>query len=266
MVAYADPQLGGLDDLVEGRLPERAGEVIANEVDGDIGYALGDVVTVAGGPSLTVVGVAEDIGINVAPTVFTTPETYLEALRSRNPELAQLPPPNVLGVRPTDGTSPAELAERITAADPDLDALTRSGAADDNPGVASIRQSFNVIFLLFALVVPLVTGLFFLILTFQKAGALTLLRAIGGPARRLVGALLVQVSVVLGVGIAVGLAGYTALSSARISGLPLRFESTAVVVWVVLIAGLGVLSSLASIRRVLRIDPIEATTGQGVRP
>ena len=42
-----------------------------------------------------------------------------------------------------------------------------------------------MIFLLYGLVVPLVTGLFFLIITVQKAGSLTLLRAIGAP-RRLV--------------------------------------------------------------------------------
>ena len=69
----------------------------------------------------------------------------------------------------------------INAQSDDLDALTRDQAADEAPGVAQVRQSFQVIFLLYALVVPFVTGLFFLIITVQKAGALTLLRAIGAP-------------------------------------------------------------------------------------
>ena len=43
-----------------------------------------------------------------------------------------------------------------------------------------------MIFLLFGLVVPLVSGLFFLIITLQKARTLTLLRAIGVPAGSLV--------------------------------------------------------------------------------
>ena len=47
-------------------------------------------------------------------------------------------------------------------------------------------------------------------------------------------------------------------------GLALQFETTAVVFWSVLLLSLGVLSSLVAARRVLRIDPIEATTGQGV--
>ena len=261
VVAYDDPALGGLPELTDGRQPEVPGEVIANRADADLGYRLGDTVTVVGGPALTVVGVAEDVGLNVAPTVFTTSETFLQMLESRNPGITALPPPNALGVQPADGVDAAELAERISAADPNLDALTRSDAADRNPGVASIRQSFNIIFALFALVVPLVTGLFFLIITFQKAPTLTLLRAIGGSARRLVSALLVQVTIVLGAGIAVGVLGYAAISTVRISGLPLKFETSAVIGWVALIAVLGVLSSLVSIRRVLAIDPIEATTG-----
>ena len=49
-----------------------------------------------------------------------------------------------------------------------------------------------------------------------------------------------------------------------LGGLALQFETTAVVFWSVLLLSLGVLSSLVAARRVLRIDPIEATTGQGV--
>ena len=45
---------------------------------------------------------------------------------------------------------------------------------------------------------------------------------------------------------------------------PLRFETGAVVFWTVLLVGFGVVSSLVSARRVLRIDPIAATTGAGV--
>ena len=50
------------------------------------------------------------------------------------------------------------------------------------------------------------TGLFFLIVTFQKSGALTLLRAIGAPAGRLVSSLLFQVVLILGLGLAFGTA------------------------------------------------------------
>ena len=77
--------------------------------------------------------------------------------------------------------------------------------------MAQVRQSFQVIFLLYGLVVPFVTGLFFLIITFQKAGALTLLRAIGRPADASSRSLLVQVVIIVGLGLVVGIALYTPL-------------------------------------------------------
>jgi putative ABC transport system permease protein len=82
-----------------------------------------------------------------------------------------------------------------------------------------VRQSFQVIFLLYGLVIPCVTGLFFLIVTFQKAGALTLLRAIGAPAGRLVSALLIQSGIVLGAGFLIGLALYLPVSQQRLGGI-----------------------------------------------
>ncbi len=264
VLAYDDPALGAPRSVSEGRLPAALGEVLANSTDAERAYRLGDRITVAPtGLELTVVGRSSDVGLNVLPTLFTTTDTYLDVLRTRNPD-ATLPPPNALGVRPADGVSPSALAEAINARSPDIDALTRSAAADQNPGVQSIRQSFSVIFLLFGLVVPLVTGLFFLILTMQKAGTLTLLRALGASPRRLVAPLLAQVTVVLVAGLALGVALYALTTQARVGGLALRFESSAVFTWCAALAALGIVSALASIRRVLAIDPIAATTGAGV--
>ena len=170
----------------------------------------------------------------------------------------------MLGVIPADGFSPAEAVTSINEQSLDLDALTRGDAAALTPGVAQVQQSFNIIFLLYGLVVPCVTGLFFLIVTFQKANSLTLLRAIGAPAGRLVSSLLIQVVVIIGAGLLIGTLLYFPVSQQALGGVALSFETGAVVFWSVLLLTLGVLSSLVAARRVLRIDPIEATTGQGV--
>ncbi|MCB9372068.1 MAG: peptide ABC transporter permease [Microthrixaceae bacterium] len=265
LVGYEAEGLGSPTALTAGRFPERDGEVVANEADADLGLGLGDTVALEpGGLELTVVGQAEDINLQVTPTLFTTYDTYVAAVRSVNPD-ARDPLPNAIALTPAEGVTPDQLSAAVNAADPEADALPRAAAADETPGVAQVRQSFQVIFLLYALVVPLVTGLFFLIITFQKANALTLLRAVGAPARRLVAALLVQVVIVMAAGIALGTALYAPLSVQRVGSIPLRFETRAVVVWTVVLMLLGVLSSLFSARRVLRIDPVEATTGAGVQ-
>ncbi|MEM9714422.1 MAG: FtsX-like permease family protein [Actinomycetota bacterium] len=258
-----DP-LGAPAELSAGRYPEAPGEAVASAADERFGYGVGEVVRLLpGGLELTIVGLADDVQLNVAPTLFTSYDTWIDAVVSVNPDAGE-PLPNVLAVSPADGVSASQLVDRINDQSLDLDALTRSDAAAETPGVSQVQQSFTLIFLLYGLVVPCVTGLFFLIVTFQKAPALTLLRAIGAPARRLVNALLVQVLLIVGGGLVLGIALYAPLSQRTLGGLPLRFETGAVIFWSVLLIVLAVASALVAARRVLRIDPIEATTGAAV--
>lgn len=261
LLGYEDPALGAPSSLIEGRYPEGPGEAVGSDANDADGFGVGDTVTVVpGGLEITIVGLARDVQLNAGPTLFATFDTYVDAVRSVNPDAGE-PLPNVLGVSPADGVSASQLADNINDQSNDLDALERDRAADLTPGVSDIQQSFRIIFLLYGLVIPCVTGLFFLIVTLQKSGSLTLLRAIGAPVSRLVNALLIQAVLIIGAGYAIGLALYTPVSQQRLGGIPLRFETTAVIFWAVLLLVLGVASSLVSARRVLAIDPIEATTG-----
>jgi putative ABC transport system permease protein len=126
-----------------------------------------------------------------------------------------------------------------------------------------VTTSFNIILTLAFVVVTLVVGIFFVILTVQKANALTLLRAIGADAGFLTRALLVQVvAVVLG-GIAVGAALLAVAALASSPTFPISFEASTVLSRGAAVAVLAVIASLAAIRRVLRIDPAEATVSMG---
>lgn len=260
------PGLGSPTTLSSGERPAADGEAVGSDVD----FSLGDEVTVpAAGPgaepvTLTVVGLARDVQLNVTPTLYTDFATYEAAVRAANPDATAVLP-NAIAVEPADGVDVDQLLERIDAASTEADALTREQAADESPGVAQVRQSFQVIFLLYGMVVPLVTGLFFLIITLQKSGSLTLLRAVGAQGGVLARSLLIQVLVIVGLGLVVGVALYAPLTQLGLGSLTLRFDPTAVLVWSVLLLVLGVLSALVAVRRVLQIDPIEATTGGGGR-
>ena len=256
--------IGAPSSVSDGRLPASDNEAVVSDVDVQLGYGIGDTVTLLpGGRRIEIVGVADNAQLNVSPTLFTSYDTYVAAVQSVNPD-AGMTLPNVLGVVPADGVTPAQAVASINAQSLDLDALTREDAAAQTPGVAQVQQSFNIIFLLYGLVVPCVTGLFFLIVTFQKANSLTLLRAIGAPAGRLVWSLLIQVVVIIGAGLLIGTLLYFPVSQGDLGGLALNFETNAVVFWSVVLLALGVASSLIAAKRVLAIDPIEATTGQGV--
>lgn len=267
IIGYTDPALGAPDQLTTGRLPDRPGEAVGSDSD----FSLGDRVTVLGPGGQTrgtetieIVGLAGNAQLQVTPTLFVEWPDYVASVKSANPDAGGVLP-SAIGAAPVPGMDPATLAGRINDSSLEADALTRQAAADETPGVAEVRQSFQVIFLLFGLVVPLVTGLFFLIITLQKSASLTLLRAIGARSSLLVRSLMFQVVLVIGGGLAVGIALYTPLSQAQLGDIKLSFDLRAVVLWSVLLLVLGLLSAIVSARRVLKIDPIEATTGEGGR-
>ena len=254
---------GGPTTLVSGRLPEGADEAVASEKDADAGFALGDVVRVEpGGASITIVGVARDINYSVAPVLFVDFATFEAAKRTRNPDAAAILP-SAIAIEVAAGSTPAQVAARINDQVDGVEALTRQEAVDGSPGVSSVRTSFAIILGLFYLVVPLVTGLFFLIVTFQKASALTLLRAIGAPARTLVWSLLVQVFIVMTIGSVIAF-GLYAGAIQGVSNLGIHVEVMPAVITSVVVLALALLTSLVAVRRVLRLDPLSATTGAGI--
>ena len=264
MIGYRADGLGSPTTLVSGRLARADGEVVALASAAGDGFGPGDTVTVQpGGLELRVVGQAAQIGLQASPTLFATYSTFEESVRAANPD-ARKPLPAAIALTPAAGVTDAELVARVNDSVPGADAVTRADAVASTPGVAQVQQSFRIIFLLFGLVVPLVTGLFFLIVTLQKANSLTLLRALGASSSALVRSLLFQVALVLVIGIGIGIALYAPVASQTLGSIPLSFQAGAVVFWSIALFVLGLLSALVAVRRVLHIDPIEATTGVGI--
>jgi putative ABC transport system permease protein len=263
VIGYEERSLGAPAALTAGRYPTADGEGIANAADASQGFDLGDVVRVEpGGYRIRIVGQAEDTNLQATPTIFALYGTWEQAVPAANPD-ARPPSPNLLGVRPVAGVSPEQLVTRIDDVSTSLEALTRTQAAERAPGVAQVSRSFLAIFFLYALVVPLVIGLFFLIVTVQKARSLTVLRAIGARSSTLVRGLLAQVLVVVGLGVAIGTLLFLPLSFQRVGSIPLSFDVIAVAGWAVGILVLGLVSSFFSARRVLRIEPAAALSGGG---
>jgi putative ABC transport system permease protein len=264
LIGYERRDLGAPRRLVAGRYPRADGEGVANETDASRGFGLGDVVRVEpGGYAIRIVGQARDSNLQASPTVFARYRTWEQAVKSTNPD-AREPRPNALGIAPAPDVSDTKLAEEVNGVSAQLEALTRADAAEKSPGVVQVGRSFLIVFLLYGLVVPLVVGLFFLIVTLQKSRALTLLRAIGARSRTLVWSLLVQVLAVVGFGVALGALLYLPVSFQRVGSIPLRFDAVALLGWGLAVLALALLSSWFSARRILAIEPVEALTGGGV--
>lgn len=254
--------------LSDGRLPEHDGEAVASAADVDDGYAIGETLTVVPGDvPVEIVGVAQDIGFNVQPTLFVSYPTYEDLVLATNPDATAVLP-SLVGVEPMSGVEAEALAATITAEVPGVEALDRDTAVASLPGVSSIRQSFGIILGLAFIVVVLLTGFFFLIITVQKTTSLTLLRAVGARSRFLLGSLAFQVVLVIGLGVLVAV-GLLALAAVALSeqAVGVRLEPAVIIATAVAILVLGLLAAVGSMRRVVKLDPAAATvrtTGGGL--
>lgn len=243
----------------DGALPDGPGEALLGTAALEDTLAQGDVLTL-GDLEVEVVGTADGAAFNVLPTLYVPADTYAEVVAARTGAPGDVPPAFV-GVGLADGAVAEDVAAAIGEQVDAVTALTREAATEALPGVGQITQSFAILYLLLYVVVTIVTGVFFLILTVQKADALVLLRAVGARRRDVVTPVLVQVVAVVGLGALVGsgvAAGLLRLSRDTL-GASLGAGTAATTVVAILI--LGLLAATGAVRRVLRIEPIAAVQG-----
>ncbi len=268
--AEIDVQLVGGDpsgpsvpaDIASGRLPSAPGEALFSGSSFDSPIEIGQQVKVEG-LSFKVVGTADNAAFNVLPTLYVPYEDYVLASQARAGKSIDVAP-SLIGVSVAKGADPAEVARSLTESIDGVEALDRSDAVAALPGVGQITQSFSILYLLLYIVVALVTGVFFLILTVQKEDALVLLRAVGASSRDVIASVLIQVLVVVGLGALIGsavTAGLLALTR-DVFGAGLQLSTAALTVGVILV--LGLVASVGAVRRVLAIDPINATATRGI--
>jgi putative ABC transport system permease protein len=200
--------------------------------------------------------------VRVSP-LWVTFEGFTALRKAANPD-ARAVLPSLMALTAAPGVTPAQLAQRVNDQVDGVEALTRTAAVNEAPGVASVNQSFQLILGLAFLVVAVVIGFFFQILTVQKLPSLTLLRAVGAPVGYLIRALLVQIAFVVLGGLVVGIALTLLAIRGASAGLPIALSPSAAAVSAIGVIVLALLGSTVSLVRVKRIDPASVVSRQSL--
>lgn len=252
------PGLPGGPARVSGDVVPNAGEALVDKADEPNGFEIGATITIRPtGKTLRIVGYTTDSRFNVGPTAYAPIDTYRDIVQAANPN-APYVPDNLVGVDVAGGTSVDAVTRSINGTVPSVEALSRDTAVASIPGASSVSQSFNLIVGITFVIVVVVTGFFFMILTVQKLRVFTALRAVGATTGYLASSLVVQVIVMVLLSVATATALLEVAARNSSSAFPLRVDVRLVVTATIAVLAFSLIASLLSVRRIARADPVEA--------
>jgi putative ABC transport system permease protein len=157
------------------------------------------------------------------------------------------------------GTDAGELAVAIDATTGATEALTLSDAANALPGVEEQQGTFNQIIGVTLVIAVVVIGLFFALITVERASLYGVLKALGARSTTLFAGLIVQAAVVTVIASAIAASALVALGVAiPPGGLPLDVTPARIAVSTALLLVAAIAGCAFSLRRILRIDPASA--------
>ena len=225
------------------------------------GVGRGDVLVI--GPAevpVEVVGFVSDTSYLLQGALWVEPATW-RAIQSRSRPDAAVGDGvfQVLLVQAAEGVDAGELAAQIDRSTGGAtSSLTRDEAVLSLPGTQQQIDVFTALIGVTLFVAGLVAALFFALLTLERASLYATLKAVGAPSGRLAAGVVLQ-SVVVGLG-AVVLGGAIAVGLDRVipDAIPVQLEPSRAITSSLLVLVTAAVGALASLRRIVRIDPASA--------
>jgi len=212
----------------------------------DENIAVGDVVEdSAAGIQMTVVGFTDDEMYGHSPVGFISMDTYMLINTEMNPAFT-------------------EKYNAIAIQGSDIDNITIEGASvfdkaiivDNIPGYLEEQLTINMILWVLVVVSAAILGVFFYVITIQKLKQFGILKAIGMGMRELSSMITSQVLILALFGVITGNILAFGMASMLPNSMPFHLEIPMVIVISVAFIIITLITSLLSIIKVAKVDPI----------
>jgi len=243
--------------VVEGRglSSDRPTEAIVNKTMKDDGFKLGDTFQLDGSTqSLTIVGFVENQTYNHVASVFTPIEEWRKiAFAAPGSDNGIQRPVNAIMLQGKE-IRPGDIDDKLKS----TDTVTRAAAVQGMPGYKEESSSIYMMLAFLLVISAFMLGVFFYVFTMQKTNQFGILKAIGARSRFLGSAVVSQVLILSTISIAIGIALTYAVAALLAKGMPFMLDTRLVIVYSVVLLVIALLSSLISVRRITKIDPLIA--------
>ncbi|WP_405105552.1 ABC transporter permease [Paenibacillus sp. FSL K6-1217] len=229
--------------------------VVVNLTMKEEGYSIGDTFQLDGTTeSLTIIGFVENQTYNHVASVFTPMGEWRKiAFAAPGSDKGVDGPVNAIMLQGKD-IDPDVINSKL----PSTDTVTREAAVQGMPGY---KEENGTIFMMLAFLLAIaafVLGVFFYVITMQKTNQFGIMKAIGASNRFLSKAIVSQVFVLSLTSIIVGVLLTYGTAAIMPKGMPFKLETTLVVTYSVVLLVIAMLSSLVSVRKITKIDPLQA--------
>jgi putative ABC transport system permease protein len=235
--------------------PGRMAHVIVDISMKDEGFELGETFTLDGTTEeFTIAGFAENQTYNHVPAVYVPIAKWRElAFAAPGSDKGIADPVNAIMLQGKN-IDPESINEQFAG----VDTVTRSAAIQGIPGYK--EESGTILMMLgFLLVIAaFIVGVFFYVLTMQKSNQFGIMKAIGAKNGFLGKAVLSQVFVLSVASIAVGILLTYGTAAVLPKGMPFLLDIKLVASYSLALLAISMLSSLVSVRTILKIDPLKA--------
>lgn len=229
--------------------------VIVNKTMKDDGFKLGDTFQLDGSKeALTIIGFVENQTYNHFSAVFAPmPEWRKITFAAPGSDKGVTGPVNAIMLQGTK-INPDTINGMLS----NTDTVTRAAAVKGLPGYKEENGSIMMMLAFLLVISAFVLGVFFYVITMQKTNQFGIMKAIGAKNGFLSKAIVSQVLVLSLISIAVGILLTYGTAAIMPKGMPFKLETNLVIEYSILLLVIAVLSSLVSVRKITRIDPLKA--------
>ncbi|PFP31063.1 cell division protein FtsX [Bacillus sp. AFS073361] len=229
--------------------------VIANDTLKDKGFKIGDTLTIEGSlEEMEIIGFVENETYNHLPAIFTTLDKW-RSIQFAAPGADNGIKNPVNGIMlQGENIDPQKLNDVFD----NTEIVTKADAIQGMPGYKEENGTIMMMLAFLLAISAFVLAVFFYVLTLQKSNQFGILKAIGASNGFLGKAIVSQVFLLSLTSIVVGILLSYGTALILPEGMPFTLDIKLVVIYAILLLVISILSSLISIRKITKIDPLQA--------
>lgn len=230
-------------------------EVIVNDVLKNQGIEIGDTVQIEGADQvIKVVGFVENQSFNHLPAIFMTMDLW-RTIHFAAPG-SDMGVPNPVNAIMLQGEN--IVAEDLNQSIEGIETATKQEAINGIPGYTAENGTIMMMLGFLLAISAFVIAVFFYVITLQKSNQFGIMKAIGASNSFLGKAVVSQVFIIAVISIGLGILLTYGTALILPEGMPFALDAKLVITYALILLVVSVLSSLFSVRKITKIDPLQA--------